>query len=285
MKLCKIVLLSSILFSAVLFSCTKKAPESVQKNNASRIVSLTPAGSEILCAIGAFDQMVARTDFCDYPEQVKSLPSTGGFDGKTLSMETILSFKPDFVYLAKGMHDHLIPLLTQQNISYYVSTANSIEEVLKEISDIGKITGHERKASEVTKKIQQDFEILRNKDQKIVSVYWEIWTPPYMSIGNQSFLNQLIEAAGGKNIFSDVNQAYPVVSEEAIIAAQPEVIILPATAESNGEETIKLRNNWKSIPAVKNSCIYELDANLVSRPGPRIAEAAKLIYETIHHKE
>ena len=281
----KIILLLISTLLSVTISCKK-----IDKNNFTddvkipqRIVSLTPAGTEILCAIGAFDQLVARTDFCDYPAEVSSLPSVGGFDGKTLSIETILSYKPDFVYATQGMHDALLPLLKQQKVPYYLSYANSIDAILKEISDIGKITGHQKEAENLTDNMKNEIQLLKNKykDYEKVSLYWEIWYPPYMSIGKLPFINELVTVAGGKNIFDNIEEEYPVVSEEAIISAKPEIIIIP-TYDENGIQAVKARKEWQNVPALKNNRIYALDADLISRPGPRIIEATQLIAEKLH---
>lgn len=269
------------------YSCKKQAQKinefSFSGLEPQRIVSLSPAGTEIICALGAFDKLAARTDYCDYPEYVSSVPSVGGFDGKTLSIETILSFNPDFVYAAQRMHEKLLPLLTQEKIPYYLSTANSVDSVYSEIRDIGKILNLSKEAEKLTEKMQDEFKNLEKEysGQKPVSVYWEIWNPPYMSIGKDSFINQLISMAGGKNIFAEVEQPYPVVSEEQILFSQPEVIIIPSYDE-HGIEGVKLRKYWKDLPAVKNNRIYALDADLISRPGPRITEAARLISEKLH---
>lgn len=246
-----------------------------------RIVSLSPAATEILCEVGAIDQIVARSDFSDYPSEVLSKPVVGGFDGKTLSIENILSFNPDFVYLTSGMHDYLIPLLRAQKIEYFVSSDSSVKGILSEIRKIGKITGHaklaETKATQIEKQIA---EIKKSSPKTKKSVYWEIWSPPYMSIGKNSFINELIEIAGGKNIFSDIDEAYPIVSEEEIIARLPEVIIIPTDLASDSE-AIKNRAGWKAIPAVKNDKIFALDANTISRPSPRIVDSLKLIQECL----
>lgn len=248
-----------------------------------RIVSLTPAGTEIICALGGFNQLAARTDFCDYPPEVSSVPSAGGFDGKIISLETVLSFEPDFVYLASGMHDHLISLLEQNGIAYYLSNADSVDSVLKEISEIGNLTGHKENAVSITKEIIGRLEFLKKTyaDSEPVTVYWEVWNPPYMSIGKDSFINELIECAGGKNIFSEIPQAYPVVSEENILTAAPAVIIIPDHV-TDGIKSVKRRSGWEKIPAVKNGRIYEMDSDLVSRPSPRIAETAELIAKALH---
>lgn len=249
-----------------------------------RIVSLSPAATEILCEVGAIDQIVARSDFSDYPSEVLSKPVVGGFDGKTLSIENILSFNPDFVYLTSGMHDYLIPLLRSQKIEYFVSSDSSVKGILSEIRKIGKITGHaklaETKANELEKQIAEIKKSAQKMSKNAKSVYWEIWSPPYMSIGKNSFINELIEIAGGKNIFSDVDEAYPIVSEEQIIARMPEVIIIPTDLSSDAD-AIKNRAGWNAIPAVKNNKIFALDANSISRPSPRIVDSLKLIQECL----
>ncbi|HBP09267.1 MAG TPA: iron ABC transporter, partial [Treponema sp.] len=91
-------------FYAVISICTLLSLGAEDKFSPQKIVCLSPSGAEILCALDSFDKIKARTDYCDYPEKLKSLPSVGGFDGKTLSIETILSYSPDFIYGSQGMH-------------------------------------------------------------------------------------------------------------------------------------------------------------------------------------
>src|SRR5574344_2355521 len=248
-----------------------------------RIVSLSPAGSEILCAVGAFNQIVARTDYCDYPADMKTLPSVGGFDGKTLSLETIVKQRPDFVYGSKGMHDYLVTPLKKLGIEVYLSDANSIDAVLKEISYIGACTGHADQAQKVQQGIKQTFAAVAKKvaNQKKVTVYYEVWNSQYMSAGKDSFINELISYAGGENIFSTLHEEYPMVSEEAIITKKPDVMLVP-DMESETLDTIKKRNGWQLIPAVKRGAIYFVNSDICSRPGPRITEALLIIAKSIH---
>lgn len=255
--------------------------ETEQTKFPTRIVSLSPAATEILCEVGAIDQIVARSDFSDYPSEVLSKPIVGGFDGKSLSLETILSFNPDFVYLTSGMHDYLIPLLRAQKIDYFVSSDSSVQGILSEIKKIGKITGHAKLAETKAAQIEKQIAEIKKSSPKIrKSVYWEIWSPPFMSVGKKSFINELIEIAGGKNIFSDLDEAYPIVSEEEIIARFPEVIIIPNDLSISAEQ-IKSRSGWEAIPAVKNDKVFALDANSISRPSPRIVNSIKLIQECL----
>ena len=241
-----------------------------------RIVSLGASATEILFAVDAGDQIVARTDFCNYPAEASTIPSLGGFDGKTFSLESIISYKPDFVVLFKVMHDHLIEPLEKYGISYYVSDANTIEDVLKEITEIGKITGHEEKAIALVEEIQSSIDNLSLISNK--TVYWEVWNAPYMTIGSTSFINELISKAGGKNIFADVEQAYPSVNEESIIARNPDVIFIPSDSPVTVED-VKNRSGWQDISAVKTDSIYKIDADITSRAGPRIKDAILLINE------
>lgn len=246
---------------------------------ADRIVVLSPSGCEILYAIGAGEKIAARTDFCNYPAQAGELPSVGGFDGKTLSIETIISYEPDMVYGAKGMHDFLKESCDQFGIELYLSTADSIQGVYDEISFMGEKTGCEKNAADLVASMKDSFAKIQKKtaklsDKKRKSVYWEVWNNPYMSTGGSTFISELIYVCGGKNIFADIkDQAYPMVSEESILARNPQVIILPYgdISECAG------RNGWKNLDAVKKNKIFNVNDDVFSRPGPRIVEAAETL--------
>ena len=271
----------AFLISAIAFAepGTIELPATVPE----RIVSLSPAATEILCAVGAENQLIARTDYCDYPPEVRKIPSVGGFDAKTLSLEKILSFRPDFVYMTKGMHDHLVSPLRKYGIYTYVSDAESISGIYKEITDIGAITGHPEKAGDICADMRKTFSSIKTAldSEKSVSVYWEVWNSPYMSVGGISFLNEVIETAGGKNIFTDIKQTYPLVNEESIIMRNPDVIVITKTGSITAE-TVKKRNGWQEMSAVKNDRIITMDADIASRPGPRIVQAVIDLAISLH---
>ncbi len=238
-----------------------------------RIVALSPASVEILFAIGAGNQVAAVSDLTDYPPEAVSLPKVGGFDGKTLSMEKIISYKPDLVYLAEGMHNFLIQELEANKIAYYVSRGSSIASVEGEIIDLGKITGHEKEAKILVTEMKQKLSSFRNSDDgEKVTVYYEVWNAPYMSVGSTSFINDVITCAGATNIFADLKEAYPIVSEETIIARNPDLIILTASSALT-VQSVANRPAWANLKAVKNNKVFLIDDNLYSRPGPRIVDA------------
>lgn len=252
------------------------------------IVALSPSVAEILFTIGAGDQVSAVSEFTDFPEEAKAKPVVGGFDGKTLSLETIMSFRPDLVYLTEGMHNFLIATLEANGIAYYVSKGDSIASVEKEILEVGKITGHEKEAAKVVDDMETKLKKAvtsahkggaANSDSP-VNVYWEVWNAPYMSAGASSFINDVIKAAGGENIFSDLPDTYPMVSEESIISRQPAVILIPAST-GMAADAVGLRNGWADIPAVKGNRVFVVDDNVYTRPGPRVADVVLELSELL----
>ena len=278
----KLLLFAAIFFSFAFTNCTKKTAQKpnvkAKQSIPQRIVSLSPASTEILFAVGAENQIVAVSDFSDYPPQAQNLPKVGGFDGKTLSLEKILSFNPDFVYLTNVMHNHLIPHFESLNIDYYLSDANSFEQVKNEILQIAKITGHTSTGENLVKKIDSAITKINSQNQLLQkpTVYWEVWNSPFMSVGNSSFINDLINTAGGINIFQEIAQAYPTVSEETIVAKNPQIIIIPQNSGIT-VDSVKNRKGWSQIDAVKNDKIFIVDDNLLTRAGARIGESAEYL--------
>lgn len=267
-----------ILFISLISALYARKPKAAATGYPKSIVALSPSAAEILFTIGAGDQVSAVSEFTDYPAEAKAKPVVGGFDGKTLSIETIMSFKPDLVYLTEGMHNFLIATLESNGIAYYVSKGDSIASVEKEILEVGKITGHEKEAAKVVdgmeKKLKKAAAAHKGDVAKkggAVKVYWEVWNAPYMSAGAASFINDVIKAAGGENIFADLPDAYPMVSEETIIARKPAVILIPAST-GMAASAVGLRNGWADIPAVKDSRVFVVDDNVYTRPGPRVAD-------------
>ena len=272
----------------------KKSAKTVEVTYPKSIVTLSPAAAEILYAIGAGDQIAAVSQFTDYPPEAADKPIVGGFDGKTLSIETILSYEPDLVYLSEGMHNFLIEPLDSYGIKWYLSNATSITAIEKEIMDMGELTGHQDEAAQVVAQMAEKLSkayvpaAAPTEDDEVealdstIKVYYEVWNAPFMSVGSTSFIHDVIINAGGKNIFDDLTDSYPMVSEETIIARAPDVILIPM---NNGVsvEDVKSRAGWDSIPAVANDRVYIIDDNVYSRPAPRIADVVLDLSELLNN--
>ena len=238
-----------------------------------RIVTLGPAATEIVFAIGAQDQLVARTDLCDYPADVSKYPSVGGFAGNTISLEAIISYEPTLVYLFAGMHDYLVQPLKDAGIEVYVSNAVSIDAVKQEVLDIGKLTGHEKEAQKVVKEMNatlartEKYIKSKSKGKTAPKVYWEVWNNPMMSSGKNSFMNDIIQKAGGNNIFGNLNEAYPMVSEEAVLLADPDYIFYSGDGMGGGKPS--------EIFEPKGGVHYMGDDDRFVRSTPRCVDAVE----------
>ena len=269
----KSVLFIIILCAAVnlTFAAGKKSKKTSSKDI--RIVSLGPSATEVIFAIGAQDLLVARTDLCDYPPEAKNIPSVGGFAGNTLSLESIISYEPTLVYLFAEMHEGFVKPLQDLGIQVYRSNATSIEAVKNEVLDIGKLTGHEKQAQKVVKemdeKISRTEKMYKAKaeDGKLPTVYWEVWHSPMMSCGKNSFMGDIIAKAGGKNIFADEEQAYPMVSEEAVLLANPDFIFYSGDGMGGGKPSELLK--------AKGGIYYMGDDDSFVRSTPRCADAVE----------
>ncbi len=251
-----------------------------------KIISLSPAATEILFAVGAGDKVIAKTDFCNFPSEAHDVTSIGGFDGKAFSIETIIALEPDLVYATAGMHDYLEKPLESYGIDVYMSNAQTIESIYTEIEEIASITGNVETGNKLVlsmkDQIQHVTNIVKNSPKKLV--YWEVWNEPYMSAGSKSYINDIIQTAGGENIFADILQAYPVVSEESILIRNPDVILFPTHTITNIEQ-LRLRDGWENLQAVKTGDIYFIDSDISSRPGPRSSLAVEMIAKKLFPNE
>jgi len=244
-----------------------------------RIVSLAPSVSETLFAIGAGPLMVGRTDYCNYPPEVETLPSIGGFAASSISIETILDLEPDIVIGGSTYQSEVIDALDTAGITAFVVQPASLDEIKKTILLLGTITDHANDAQIIIDDMQTRIDAVTIKVTEIPQeekprVFYEVWHEPLMTTTHKTFIGEIIELAGGVNIFNDLNEQYPSISAEQIIASDPQVIVGPSNhADQLTAEIISQREGWQDISAVKNESVYILDGDIVSRPAPRIIEA------------
>ena len=253
-----------------------------------RIVSLAPSITETLFAIGAGSQLVGVTTFCNFPAEVAALTKVGGFTADTLSLEAIINLSPDLVLAGDAGQLALLEALKPLGIPVLLFAPERIQEVYADIEQLGAMTGHEAEAATALATMRQRIERVAAavadipSDQRL-RVFWEVFDEPLMTAGPMTFIGQLIELAGAQNIFADANEGYPQVSTEAIIERNPDVIIGPDYhADKLTPELIAQRPGWDQLAAVKNERIHLLNDDIVSRPGPRLADAleelARILY-------
>ena len=191
-----------------------------------------------------------------------------------------MSFSPDFVYLTNGMHNHLINTLESLGIKVYLSDVNSIEDIYKEITEVSKLFGIEKIGKQYVDKMSLELSNIK-KDNVQKTIYCEIFNSPFLTCGKNSFINDIIEYAGGKNIFDFLESSYPQVSEEIIIMSNPKIILAPDYSETDLEK-IYYRNAWQNIDAIKNKKVFSVSGDIFTRPGPRVVEAVKMLKEILN---
>jgi iron complex transport system substrate-binding protein len=240
-----------------------------------RIVSLLPSNTEILFAVGAGPQVVAVTSYCNYPPEATSRPQIGGITNQAISVETIISLEPDLV-LASGSQNEIISILAETGLTVVALEPATFQDIQGNILLVGQVTGHADQADQIVADMRRRTEAVQAKvttvpEKERPTVFYEVWDEPLMTAGPQTYIGQMIDLAGGRNIFAGIDEDWPQVSAELIVSRNPAVILGPEShAEALAVEQIVTRPGWSSIAAVQNNRIYLLDSDMVSRPGPRL---------------
>lgn len=252
------------------------------------IISLSPSNTEILFAVGAGALVVGDTEYCDYPAEAVSLTKVGGYSADSISIETIVSLKPDLVIAEGSSQTTVIEALEQANIKVLAINSKSFEDVYANIELIGKVTDNEAEAIALVDEMKARVSAVTEKissvpEEEHPTVFWEIWDEPLMTAGPNTFVGQMIRLAGGVNIFAELTEDWPAVSAEEIVQKNPAVIMGP---DSHGDkliaEQLAARPGWDQVDAVKNNRIYLIDGNISSRPGPRIVDALESIAKSLY---
>ncbi len=253
-----------------------------------RIVSLAPSNTEILFAIGAGSQVVGRDEFSDYPAEAASIESIGGSFGE-YNVEAIVALEPDLVLAAEINTPELVKQLEDLGLTvFYLKNPVTLEEMYVNLDVVGQLSGHD-----VTELIGSLEARVAAVDEKIApisarpTVFYEIdatdAAKPY-SYGPGTFGDLLIQRAGGANLvtLAGITDAYPQVSLEQIVAANPSVIVLGDSMWGVTPESVLARAGWETLDAVKNNQIFTFDDNLVSRPGPRLVDGLEQLAKLLH---
>ena len=296
-KLCASFCLPAILFAAVFVSCMKKEA-AVQESGAitdslgrkyvlgespQRIVSLVPAVTEILFAIGAGEKVAGVTEYCDYPPEALARPSVGGFSGATISMEQIRVLRPDLVLLSADMHIRVVSLLDALDIPSFALEPFNFREVYETIALIGKLSGCDEKAEEVISEMKRKISGVEERigGQEPVNVFWVLSEDPLITAGGETFVSEAISLGGGVNIFGDLKERWPSVSFEQVLLRNPRWIIF---GNDLGDGALFLEKNplWQKIPAVAEGRFTAVNADLFYRYGPRLADGVIAISEKLH---
>ena len=245
-----------------------------------RIVSLAPNLTEILFAVGAGDRVVATTTFCDYPPEAASKTRVG--DTQRPDLERLIALKPDLVVVSTASQlETLSARLEGLGIATYVSRARDLEGVLASIERIGDLVGERAAGQALVASLRERADRIRAavSARPAPKVFFVVGSPPLITTGRGTFLDDLIRQAGGVSISANETAEWPQYSPEAVIGAAPEVIVLPTF--SHGVEN-ELPGPLRQTPAARDGRVVRVDADLVMRPGPRLVDGLEALARAIH---
>jgi iron complex transport system substrate-binding protein len=247
-----------------------------------RLVSIGPSITAFVFALGAGPRVVGVDDFSDEPAEAATREHVGGIK---VNFEKVVALKPDLVLSVK-FSDGTIEKLQAASLNVMVVDPQSVPDVAKTASLLGRAVGADGEA--LARSIQQRVDAVKTKIATATTrprVYHEIDASDptkVFTVGPGSYIDDLIAIAGGVNIAAKAASAYPQLSAEEILRADPEVIVLAAADYSAKPEQVAARTGWSAISAVKNKRFGTIAPNLINRPGPRVAEAAEQYARIVH---
>jgi iron complex transport system substrate-binding protein len=243
---------------------------------ARRIVSLAPNITELLFAAGAGDRVVGNVDFGNYPPAAKALPKVGGY---SLDLEAIVALKPDLVMgWESGNAPASISRLRAMGLTVHLSESKRIEDIAGELEQIGKLAGTEATAKAAANAFRERYAALatRFSQRPLVTVFYQIWKQPLMTVNGKQIISDVIRLCGGQNVFANLPALAPNVSVEAVITVNPEVIVASGMDDSRPEWLDDWRR-WTTLAAVRRDNLYFVPPDVVQRHTPRILDGAEIL--------
>lgn len=260
----------------------KSDTEVIVEEKPEKIVSVIPSATETVFAVGAGEEVVGVSEWANYPEEVNDIEKVGD---QQLNIEKIVSLEPDLVVADLNNADD-IEAMRQAGLNVLVLGAQNLEEVYKDIELVGQATGHMDQATEVIEQMKSDVTEVQNavsdlsEDEK--KRVWIEVGPELYSGGEGSFIDELINLAGGVNIIGD-QEGWPQVSEEVVLEKDPEVIITTyGYYMDDAVDQVLTRDNWQDVTAVQEEQVYDLHSDVLTRPGPRLTEGLKELAHSIY---
>ncbi len=244
-----------------------------------RIISLAPGITELIYAVGAEQSLLATVDYADFPEAAKKIPRVG--DAFRVDMEKLLALKPDLVLTwTSGT-----PSTTVEQIRALGMRVESMEvKHLSEVSDslirIGELTGMQVNARHAASEFKSGISELqsRYRGRRIMSVFVEVNSQPLYTVSGQHVLSEVLQVCGGRNVLAGLNQLAPIVSTEAVIQANPDVII---STEGTVRQLQQEWQGWSQLTAVKQNHLYVVSSDTTTRATPRLLQGTKEVCEAL----
>ena len=252
-----------------------------------RILSIAPSNTEILFALGLGDQVVAVTDYCDYPAEAKEKTSLGSYI--TPSMEDIVAISPDLILATSVHEEEVISALEKIGMTVLALDPKTMDEVMESIALVGQVTGRQEEAAQVVSGMRARVKAVTDKTNNLADterprVFYAVWYEPLMSAGAETFQDDLIGIAGGNNVAGNLT-GWITIGLETVVEADPEVMIAGVNFINIGDlnyQFIETEPRLRDTQARLNNRVFEVDSDLVSRTGPRIVDGLEKLAQFIH---
>lgn len=277
---------ATLLAALLLAACSGEGrPRVASSRPASRIVSLSPAITETLFALGIGDRVVAVTDYCDRPEPARALPKVGGYANP--SVESVVAARPDLVLASPGPGNREAVLAMERaGLRVVVVPAETLDETLLSFERIAEAAGVPEAGRSLARECRDRLDAVRKRvaGAAPVKTLFAVQVEPIVAAGVGTLPSEILEIAGGRNVVS--SPRYPRLGIETVIGARPEVI-LQSRMDAAGDESAALAfwRRWPDLPAARAGRLYLLPGDAALRPGPRVADAAEEIATLLHPED
>ena len=262
-----------ILIAIIIVYCSKTETEITTLKPG--LIILSPEIAEIVCTLDGEKNILAVINECDYPEILKSKEKVGSFSSPNI--EKIVALQPDMIFIS-GLEQEVIKnKLNKLGMKVYQFYPNNINDLIKIFEDIGKLLNKENSSLKIINTFQSELNSIIIPENK-PKIYVEIYNNPLMTVSTNSFIGDIIEKSGGKNIFQNLPRDYCRVSAESIVEKNPDIIIITYSGIVKSE--IKNRLGWGNVNAIINDRIYtpeDIDPDLLIRAGPRCIDGIKIL--------
>jgi iron complex transport system substrate-binding protein len=278
-----------VLFAALAAACWDNRGESGSgtafeaRRPPQRIISLIPSATETIIALGATERLVARTEF-DVDPALAHLPSVGA--GLTPSLEQLTLLSPDLVVAwPDNATRAVIGRLEEFGTRIYAPQVQTLADLRQATVQLGQILRLEEAADSLITSIDEQLQAVRSAvaGRERPSVFYVVWYEPATTSGSGTYIDELIEIAGGRNVFEDAPGLWPQVSMEEAVRRQPDIVLISQTEDSPIDTgRLAAAVGWRELRAVKEGRLVQVDANLYNRPGPQVSEAARRLAGLLH---
>ena len=244
-----------------------------------RIVSLNPATTDLMFALGAGSRLVGRTHWDLYPSEAKAVPDLGS--GIRPNVEAVLGARPDLVLLYASKDNRpAASAFRKAGVNTLSLKIDHIADFYRASQLIGRVIGDSARGVIISDSVRKTLQLVRDRTQALEkpTVFWHVWDAPLITIGNGSYMNELVEIAGATNVYGTVNEVSPQVSIEDVLQKNPMFII----AGPEGKQKLSADPRWAQARAVLENHVLAVDTTIVGRPSVRLGEAAVHLAKLLH---